>query len=233
MRKASLILAVTMASTAITGCLSISSLQTAEILPVGENRVELGAGFYTSPSIDEVIYGMANDPSSDTNDEEYKSIKIPYFEAGFRMGLTEKYEMGARYTLPGVLAVDGKYSLLDREDFDIAVGLVAAYQSYSVTADKLETHILDLSLPLYASVRLNKSFAFYGTPKFILRNAKSESEYEGVKKTSTGVQRMVGLTVGTMIGSYPSDMGVALEVTYVKDTERDFTMLQVGGAFFQ
>lgn len=242
-KNTGLFMAICIGSAGLTGCLSMSSLQTAEILPVGETTVEMGAGVYTSPSINDAI-NEASDSSSSVDDEEAKSIMIPYFEFGFRMGLTENYEMGARYTLPGAITVDGKYSLLNQEEFDVAVGLAVGYQSYeaSSTSDsadssegsvetKSKATMLDVTIPLYTSYRINDSFAFYGTPKFILRNAKSESKTDAETTKSSSILRMAGLTVGTLINGYSKGKGIAFEITYAKDISSEFNVLQMGGAY--
>jgi hypothetical protein len=234
----------------------MSSLQTAEVLPVGEGTIEAGAGFYTSPSINKAIED-ANKESASTSttqtgtEEESKGISIPYFEFGYRRGLAEGFEMGIRYTLPGALTLDGKYSLLNREDIDVAIGLGVGYQSYeatsstdsstqstgggtSTTLTKTETKskstMIDVTVPIYTSYRFTENFALYASPKMIVRNASSSSTKEGKTEKSSGQSKMAGFTFGTMIGGVTGAKALALEITYVKDTASDFDVMQFGGA---
>jgi hypothetical protein len=238
------------------GCISMSSLQTAEVLPVGEGTIEAGAGFYTSPSINKAIED-ANKESASTSttqtgtEDESKGISIPYFEFGYRRGLAEGFEMGIRYTFPGALTLDGKYSLLNREDIDVAIGLGVGYQSYeatsstdsstqntgggtSTTSAKKETKskftMMDVTIPIYTSYRFTENFALYASPKMIMRNASSSTTTDGKTEKSSGQSKMAGFTVGTMIGGVTGAKALALEITYVKDTASDFDVMQFGGA---
>jgi len=237
------------------GCISMSSLQTAEVLPVGEGTIEAGAGFYTSPSINKAIEDASKESASTSTtqtgtEEESKGISIPYFEFGYRRGLAEGFEMGIRYTFPGALTLDGKYSLLNREDIDVAIGLGVGYQTFetsssgsdssntgsgsSTTTTKTETKakstLIDVTVPIYTSYRFTENFALYASPKMIVRNASSSSTKEGKTEKSSGQSKMAGFTFGTMIGGVTGAKALALEITYVKDTASDFDVMQFGGA---
>jgi hypothetical protein len=237
------------------GCISMSSLQTAEVLPVGEGTIEAGAGFYTSPSINKAIEDASKESASTSTtqtgtEEESKGISIPYFEFGYRRGLAEGFEMGIRYTFPGALTLDGKYSLLNREDIDVAIGLGVGYQTFetsssgsdssntgggsSTTTTKTETKakstMIDVTVPIYTSYRFTENFALYASPKMIVRNASSSSTKEGKTEKSSGQSKMAGFTFGTMIGGVTGAKALALEITYVKDTASDFDVMQFGGA---
>ena len=237
-------------------CISMSSLQTAEVLPVGEGTIEAGVGFYTSPSINKAIEDASKESASTSTsqkvgEEESKGISIPYFEFGYRRGLAENFEMGIRYTLPGALTLDGKYSLLNREDIDVAIGLGLGYQTYegtsssgsgtsnsgsesSTSATKTETKakstMIDVTIPVYTSYRFTENFALYASPKMIIRNASASSTTDGKTEKSSSQFKMAGFTFGTMIGGVAGGKAVALEITYAKDTASDFDVMQFGGA---
>ncbi len=236
------------------GCISMSSLQTAEVLPVGEGTIEAGAGFYTSPSINKAIEDASKESASTSTTQtgteaESNGISIPYFEFGYRRGLAEDFEMGIRYTLPGALTLDGKYSLLNREDIDVAIGLGVGYQTYggaassssdtsnsesTSSATKTETKVkftmADVTVPIYTSYRFTENFALYASPKMIVRNASSSSTTEGKTEKTSGQSKMAGFTFGTMIGGVTGAKALALEITYIKDTASDFDVMQFGGA---
>jgi hypothetical protein len=237
-------------------CISMSSLQTAEVLPVDAGTIEAGVGFYTSPSINKAIEDASKESTSTSttqtvSEEGSKGISIPYFEFGYRRGLAKNFEMGIRYTFPGALSLDGKYSLLNREDLDVAIGLGVGYQSYetknssgsnssntgsgsSTTATKAETKakstMIDVTIPVYTSYRFTENFALYASPKMILRNASSSSTTDGKTEKSSSQFKMAGFTFGTMIGGVTGAKALALEITYAKDTTSEFDVMQFGGA---
>lgn len=215
-------------------CISMSSLQTAEILKQGEGRVLFGLGYYTSPAINKAIDDLDEATNNTTKNDD---LKMPYIELGYRRALSETFELGFKYTFPGSLGLDGKFGLLNTENFDLALGLGVGYLTYasessgttSNSPTKFKSTIIDFTVPLYTSYRINESFALYMSPKYIVRSISSSDTSDGVSTTSKGSQHFAGASIGTMIGS---DKGVAIEVTYVKDQSSKFDIMQVGGALF-
>lgn len=227
----------------------MSSLQTAEILKEGEGRVLLGAGHYTSPAVNKAVDELETATNTTTKSDD---LKLPYIEFGYRRGLSEIFELGFKYTFPGSLGLDGKLSLLNAANFDLALGLGVGYltiesEGSSTTSDsstnsgnsgstttstsetKFKSTIIDFTIPLYASYRINDLFALYTSPKYVIRSISSAETSGGVSTNSKGNQHFAGATIGTMIGS---DKGVAIEVTYMKDQSSKFDIMQLGGALF-
>jgi len=71
----------------LTGCMSYSTLQTAETLSPGKVRIGAGTVF--------VADGFAP-------------------EAGARMGIVNNFDMGAKYSIPNLFVMDAKYRFLRR-----------------------------------------------------------------------------------------------------------------------
>lgn len=234
MKRFALFLGILIFSASSFSCISMSSLQTAEILKEGEGRVLLGAGHYTSPAVNKAVDELETATNTTTKSDD---LKLPYIEFGYRRGLSEIFELGFKYTFPGSLGLDGKLGLINTAKFDLALGLGVGYltmesgesSTTSTSETKFKSTLIDFMVPLYASYRINESFALYTSPKYIVRSISTSETSSGVSTTSKGTQHFAGATVGTMIGS---DKGVAIEVTYVKDQSSKFDIMQLGGALF-
>ena len=205
-----------------TACVNSSTLQTAKALDPGRQRILVGGGYYASPDINE-------DASSATGTET--SLALPYMELGYRRGLVDKVEAGVKYTLPGTAAIDGKYQFLDAGDFALAAGASVGYFKISSEAgdSKSSSTVIDTIVPVYASYDVAKAFALYTSPKYVMRYAKNESSDAMMSESSSGLNHLVGATVGTRLGNR---WGLFLETTYLKSVSSDFDAFQVNGSIF-
>ena len=93
----------------VAGCVNISTLQTAKALDPGKQRVLVGGGFYSSPSVNA-------DVSSQTGTDT--TLALPYMELGYRRGIVDNFEVGAKVTIPGTVGIDGKYQLVKAGNSD-------------------------------------------------------------------------------------------------------------------
>jgi thiazole synthase ThiGH ThiG subunit len=202
-----------------TGCVNSSTLQTAKALDPGKQRILVGGGFYASPSVDA-------DASESTGEEV--SLALPYMELGYRRGIVDKVELGAKVTLPGTAGVDAKYQLVQKGDLALAAGLGTGYLKISSGAEGMQTSttLVDAIVPVYASYDLAKAFAVYTSPKYVLRYAKSVDE---MNMSTTGINHLVGATAGVRIGN---NLGLYLETSYLKSVSSEFDAFQVNGSFF-
>jgi hypothetical protein len=220
-------------------CINMSSLQTAETLKPNTSRVIIGGGYYQSPA---VLAGLETneDEEAETLDSEFEELKVPYLEVGARYGLMEDLEVGAKLTLIGTIAADGKYRFYESGAVSLAAGLGLGYVDIESSAgsgeteSKAKSRIIDVMLPLYASYRVSEMFALYTSPKYVYRNISTSSTVgEGELKTeesdSSGLS-LLGGTLGFMVGS---SWGLALETTYMTAIGDEFKMMQVAaGVFF-
>lgn len=217
MKTAGAGLLISMALT--TGCINMSTLQTAKALDPGKQRVLVGGGYYASPSVDA-------DASESTGSDV--SLALPYMEIGYRRGIVDKLELGAKVTIPGTAGLDAKYQLVNAGKFAVAAGLGAGYLKLESGDEgmKTSTKLIDAIVPAYISYDVAKPFAVYASPKYVMRYAQS-TDSDGM--TSSGLSHLVGATVGTRIGN---GIGLFLETSYMKDLKSSFDSFQVNGSLF-
>jgi hypothetical protein len=201
------------------GCVNSSTLQTAKALDPGSQRILVGGGYYASPS-------MNADASQATGDDV--SLKMPYMELGYRRGLVDKVEMGAKVTLPGTAGVDAKYQFLNAGKFAMAAGVGTGYLKLTSGADGMQTSstIVDAIVPVYASYDVSKYLAVYTSPKYVLRYTKS---VDAMDQSESGINHLAGGTLGVRVGNHK---GLFLESSYLKSLSSDFDSFQVNGSFF-
>jgi hypothetical protein len=186
----------------------------------GRQRVLVGGGFYQSPDLNE-------DASAATGEET--TISLPYMELGYRRGIVDNVEVGAKYTLPGTAGIDGKYQFLDAGKFALAAGVGVGYfklSSEDTNGMEASTTVIDTIVPLYASYDVAKAFALYTAPKYVMRYGKSV-DFDGM--SSSGLDHLVGATVGTRLGN---NWGLFLETSYLQSVANDFAAFQVNGSIF-
>lgn len=202
-----------------TGCVNSSTLQTAKALDPGTQRILIGGGYYASPSV--------NADASESTGEDV-SLAMPYMELGYRRGIVDKVEVGAKVTIPGTAGLDAKYQFLQAGDFALAAGLGAGYLKLTSGSEGMETStmLVDTIVPVYASYDLAKAFAVYTSPKYVLRYAKSVDE---MSQTTSGLNHLVGATAGVRVGN---KFGLFLETSYLKSVSSDFDAFQVNGSIF-
>lgn len=202
-----------------TACVNSSTLQTAKALDPGRGRVLVGGGFYTSPDI--------NADASEASSSDV-TLALPYMELGYRRGIVDKLELGAKVTVPGTAGIDGKYQFLDAGKFALATGIGVGYLKLTSGSEGMESSssIIDTTVPVYASYDVAKAFAVYTAPKYVLRYASSEDS-DGM--SSSGVDHLVGATVGTRLGNR---WGLFLESSYLQSVTSDFGAFQVNGSVF-
>lgn len=202
-----------------TGCVNSSTLQTAKALDPGTQRILVGGGFYASPSL--------NEDASDATGED-TSLALPYMEVGYRRGIVDKVEVGAKVTIPGTSGIDAKYQFLQSGNLALAAGLGVGYLKISSGSEGMETSttVFDTMVPVYASYDLAKAFAVYASPKYVLRYASSVDD---MNETSSGMNHLVGATAGVRVGN---KFGLFLETGYLKSVSNDFDAFQVNGSIF-
>jgi hypothetical protein len=202
------------------GCVNSSTLQTAKALDPGSQRILVGGGYYASPSLDA--------DASEASGSDV-SLKLPYMELGYRRGIVDKVELGAKVTLPGTAGVDAKYQFLNKGDLALAAGIGTGYLKISSGAEGMQTSstIVDAIVPVYASYDVSKFFAVYSSPKYVLRYAKSVDETD--MSSSSGMNHLLGGTMGVRVGQ---NKGLFFETSYLKSVSSDFDSFQVNGSFF-
>jgi len=216
MKFAGVLLVVSL--TIAAGCVNMSTLQTAKALDPGKQRILVGGGYYASPSVNA-------DASASTGSDV--SLALPYMEIGYRRGIIDNLELGAKVTIPGTTGLDAKYQLVSAGDFAVAAGLGASYLKISSTSNGMETstQLFDTIVPVYVSYDIAKPLAVYLSPKYVFRYASSVDPME----TKTGTSNLVGATAGFRLGN---TWGIFLESSYLKDVSSKFDSFQVNGSIY-
>ncbi len=202
------------------GCVNMSTLQTAKALDPGKQRILVGGGYYASPSVN------ADASSSSGSDV---SLALPYMELGYRRGIVDKLELGAKATIPGTAGIDAKYQLVNAGKFAVAAGLGGGYLKIESGEEvmKTSTRLIDVIVPAYVSYDVAKPLAFYASPKYVMRFANSIDQVDMTSKS--GVAHLVGATAGVRLGN---TFGLFLEASYMKDLASTFDSFQVNGSLF-
>jgi hypothetical protein len=200
-----------------TGCVNMSTLQTARTIPVDEIEVVTGGGYYMSPNLSE------SSSSDQSSDGDLDPLGLPYIEVAGRIGIAEYLDLGLKITLPGTIAFDVKYQLVDLDGLAMAAGFGLGYLHLGSGSDDSSSSadIIDIMVPLYISYHFNESFTVYGSPKYVMRlNLGSDSD----------PAQLLGAGGGLRIGN---QVGVYLEATYMVDlADTEFSMVQVSAATF-
>lgn len=194
-----------------TGCVSMSSLQTAETLKKGQKQQTFGGGTYNS---EEVV------------DNNTVKKDVPYLEYSYREGLSDNVDAGLKLTIIGSAAADVKYRLIDGDAFDFSVGAGVGYFNLKTGSGETEVEntSIDLMVPIYASYRFNESWAAYLTPRYVHRM----TSYSGAASGSTSAS-LGGGAAGVKIGN---TWGVYLEAAYQKALDGDFDLMQYNVSLF-
>jgi hypothetical protein len=197
----------------------MSTLQTAQTLDPGKQRILVGGGYYASPSVNQ-------DASAASGSDV--SLALPYMEVGYRRGIVDNLELGAKVTIPGTVGLDGKYRFFRAGKFALSGGLGAAWLKIDSGSDtmKSSTQLIDAIVPAYISYDIAQPFAVYLSPKYVARFASS-TDSMGAK--TSGMENLVGATVGTRLGT---GFGLFLETSYMKDLSSKFDSFQVNGSIF-
>jgi hypothetical protein len=139
-----------------------------------------------------------------------------------------EHKIGAKATIPGTAGIDGKYQFLDAGKFALATGVGVGYLKLTSGSEGMEAKstIVDTTVPVYASYDVARAFALSAAPKYVLRYASS-TDSDGM--SSSGVDHLVGATVGTRLGNR---WGLFLESSYLQSVTSDFGAFQVNGSIF-
>lgn len=217
------------------GCMNASTLQTARVLPPGDQQALVGGGMTTLPGAPESL-GKA-------------LASLPYGEIGYRYGLLDSVDVGAHVTLLGTGGLDAKWQFFDRGPLAMATGLNIGYMTISAssssssdattgtgtttgtttgtssdssTASEAKTTLIDVVLPLYVSYDVGSHLTAYGAPKYLLRAVMSDSG-------GGGAEHMLGTTAGIKLGD---SFGMMLESTFMRNLSSAYNLLQYNIAIF-
>ena len=131
-------------------CASVSTMQTAAVVPEGELR-----------------WAMAS-TATGTDGEQVSAKAEPNFEVGVRYGVAENVDIGLKLNFLGA-QLGAKYQIMNG-DFDLSIGLEAGYQwlkskDTGDDPDDPSTHAIILQLPLLMEYHFNPYVGLAFGPK--------------------------------------------------------------------
>ncbi len=187
----------------LTGCASsMSTLQTARTTPKGELDAQLGMGANISSSLigsiatlgessaDRARRQIEENDTENISDEDTKNLigaavsfglfgPSPVTEIGFRYGILDNWDVGAKYTSAGP-RLETKIQLMSqtKNGFDLSVGISGQRQKYeppvpSFLEDVLQLEDIvriDVGLQVLAGKHFGDYAFVYGGPKFVYTN---------------------------------------------------------------
>lgn len=193
----------------LSGCASMSTMQTARTTKKGEFGYSFGGGYVSTEMPIEGVDTM--------------NVNAPLLEAGARYGVTENLDVGGKITIIGTAVADAKYQFLGDQESKIAgsAGLGVGY--LSMESGDTESKLYDLMVPAYFSYHPADWLSIYTSPKYVFRI----NSYNSDSETGTETNHWYGAGAGLRIGK---NTGVFLEYTYFGNTEyeKPFSQINAG-----
>jgi hypothetical protein len=158
--RIALVLGSGIISLALTGCPSLSTMQTPRTVPQGQ--VRFGLGFEAVG-----IKTAARTDSSTGTTTPSESVTFPQFELTLRYGVTDNLDIGGKLYLIGAEA-GFKYQFL-RGPLDVAIAPAASYISIGSSSGDTSSSVSAtyLHLPVLFGFNLNDNVAISFGPKFL------------------------------------------------------------------
>lgn len=142
----------------LTGCVSMSTMQTARTTEKGDIAGGGGIG----------LAGYDNG-AVDTAGNSMGSISVPFIELYGRYGITDHLDIGAKLTIIGTFLVDGKYQLLGDAQSKTALSAGFGFGFLTMKSENYINKIRDIHIPIYASYHPAEWFALYINPRYVMR----------------------------------------------------------------
>jgi len=171
---------VTLALVVLTGCPSLSTMQTPATVPKGDLRFGVG--------LEGVGY------SEKESGGAISTVTAPQFEINARYGVTDKIDVGAKLYLIGA-EVGGKYQFV-KGSFEAAVAPAASYISVSLgggdSGDSSSFSVTYLHLPLLLGYKVTDWFELAFGPKALYAIAAGSASDSTNQSSVTSSGFMVG-----------------------------------------
>ncbi len=193
----------------LTGCINNSTLQTARVVPRGDERMVVGGGKMLTSDV---------------------GVTLPYAEVMYRYGLWENLDVGAHLTLLGTGAIDVKYQFLADDHLAVAAGLKGGTLELTTEGPdpddpsktvETKTGLAQLIVPVYVSYDIGTHLSLYASPQYMLNAV--------VGVDSTAFQHFAGSTLGVKLGD---GWGLMFEATAMYGFTTSNLLLQGNAAIF-
>lgn len=198
----------------LTGCASISNFQSAK--PLGKGNVEVMA------SVSKI--STQNGQKIDIDSSHKFTVEPPDFvfaEAQAMVGITDRFDVGVKYTFPTAGAIMAKYCLVGagkEKGFFLSPGLRVGYTAFPST-DSTNNDRVEIFVPINLSIYFNEIFSISLAPTYSGRFFINASEYENC----------VGGNFNFRIGKKVGFIG---EVSYFRNLYWKWDEMQFGGSIY-
>ncbi len=146
------------------GCVSLSTFQTARVLP--DTGTQFGAAASTMSSYTLVL-------EDEESDVSFESVTGGTLEAFYRAAVADNFDVGIKAYFIGAI-IDGKYQFHGSERLDLAVDLGVGYNRF--TDGDNDVTILDLYPTLLMTFNLSEKVDLTFAPKIIARFISGPSD---------------------------------------------------------
>jgi hypothetical protein len=189
---------------AMVGCASLTSFQEARTVEKGTGRAHIAYNKYIE--------------TQDTADFEGGMLQV----AG-RYGITDKFDLGITYVIPGSIVVDGKYLFTSRT-FPLALssGIKVGYLEYELF--DVTTRAIDAIIPLYISYYPLSWIALTMIPDAVARFPIGDDDAKPLYLVGGNVNLKIGGARYGLIGEYGYHLEPGADATHAFQT--------MGGAFY-
>ncbi len=190
----------------LSGCASMSTMQTARTTNEGEVGYSFGGGYVST--------------EMPIEDVDTLSINAPMLEVGARYGVNDKLDVGGKITIIGTAVADAKYQFLGDKESKVAGSAGFGIGYLSMESGDTKSNLYDLMVPAYFSYHPAEWLSFYTSPKYVFRlNA-----YDSGEETGSEASHWYGAGAGMRIGK---KTGVFIEYTYFGNTEYEDPFSQI------
>ncbi len=195
----------------VSGCISMSTMQTARTNDKGQFTGFIGGGAVNS----DLVLGEL----------DTISISAPFLEVGGRYGINDKLDVGLKLAIIGTAVADAKYQFLGTKESKFAgsIGLGLGY--LSIESGDSKSKIFDVITPAYFSYHPTDWLSLYTSPRYVLR---INSFTTATEKTGSSTSNWYGATGGLRIGRKVAFLG---EYSYFKNNEINTPFSQITAGF--
>ncbi|NLW33449.1 MAG: hypothetical protein GXY77_18535 [Fibrobacter sp.] len=198
------------------GCASISNFQTGK--PLGKGNVE---AMVAISNID-----TRNGDKINISDNEIELVppKFTFFEIQAMVGITEKFDVGVRYTFPTAGSIVAKYCLIgagNDKGFFLSPGIRAGYTAFPTSGDDTTGNDrMEYFIPIHLTYYFTDYLALSVTPTY------SGRYYTAV---DLGYENCLGGSVNFKIGK---KFGIIAEGAFFRNFHTEWDEYQFGGSVF-
>ncbi len=147
------------------GCVSLSTFQTARVLP--DTGTQFGATASTVSSYTLLL--------EEEGEDSFESVTGGTLEAFYRAAIADNFDVGIKAYFIGAI-IDGKYQFHGSEQLDLAVDLGVGYNRITETDGDNDVTILDLYPTLLMTFNLSEKVDLTFAPKIIARFISGPSD---------------------------------------------------------